>query len=59
MKVQLVFNSFFQLWYFRNLCNKKNLKINFKNRSLLGTCSEAEMELAIHAYKASVKQVTD
>jgi len=56
MRVQLVFNSFFKLWNFRQLCNRKKLKINFKTRSLIGECSEAEMELAIYAYEASVRR---
>ena len=57
MRVQLVFNSFFKLWYFKQLCNGKKLKVNFKACSLSGECSEAEMELAVFAYKASVKPV--
>jgi hypothetical protein len=56
MRVQLVFNSFFKLWYFKLLLNSKKLKINRKTRSLCGECTEAELELAVHAYKASVKR---
>lgn len=56
MRVQLVFNSFFKLWYFRQLRNRKKLKVNLKTCSLTGDCSEAELELAMYAYEASVKR---
>jgi len=57
MKVQLVFHSFFELWFFRLLVNKKELKWNKKTKSLSGNCTEAELELAVHAYHASVQDI--
>jgi hypothetical protein len=56
MRVQLVFNSFLKLWYFKLLLNRKKLKINRKTRTLSGDCTEAELELAVHAYEASVRR---
>ena len=57
MRVQLVFDSYLKLWYFKQILNNKKMKTDRKSRSLCGECTEAEMELAVHAYKASVKSL--
>ena len=57
MRVQLVFDSYIKLWYFKQILISKKLKTDRKKCSLSGECTEAELELAVHAYKASVRQV--
>jgi hypothetical protein len=57
MRVQLVFNSFFKLWYFKQIVNDKNFKTSLKNCSISGECTESEITLAVYAYQARVKEI--
>ncbi len=57
MKVKIVFPSLFQLWDFKQMFRRRVLKTACWRRSLICLCSEAEIELAIHAYDAKVVSV--
>ena len=54
-KVRIVFPSLLMLWDFKQVFGKRVLKTVCLKRTLICTCSEAEIELAIHAYSAKVE----
>lgn len=54
VKVRLVFPSLFQLWDFKQVFRTSVLKTICSKRSLVCLCSDALLELAVHAYNAKV-----
>lgn len=58
-KVKIVFPSLFELWDFKQMFRNRVLKTICLRRSLICLCSEAEIELAIYAYKAKVENFSE
>ena len=56
MKVHLVFRTLWELWYFKNLTKDHITKTLFRKKSLVGNLTEAEIELAVHAYHARAER---
>ena len=56
-KVKIIFNSLIELWDFKQVLPKSVLQTMCMKRSLTCLCSEAEIELAIHAYHAKVEEI--
>lgn len=57
IKVRIVFASLFELWEFKQVLRKSVLQTFCMKRSLTCMCTEAEIELAIHAYHAQVEEI--
>ena len=58
-KVKIVFPSLFQLWDFKQIFPKRVLETRCRKHSLICICTEEEIELAIHAYRATVEPAVD
>jgi len=57
IKVTIVFTSLLRLWDYKGILNKRLVQTKFTKRSLTCFCTEAEIELARHAYHASVEEM--
>jgi hypothetical protein len=57
IKVRIVFDSLLKLWDFKGVLRKSVLQTFCMKNSLICLCTEAEIELAIHAYHAKVEEV--
>jgi len=57
VKVNLVFRTLWELWDFKQLIKEHTTKSIFRKRALEGELTEAEIELAIHAYHARAEKM--
>ena len=57
IKVKIEFTSLFDLWNYKGFVNKRVHQTLIWNRSLTCLCTEAETELARHAYHANVQEI--
>jgi hypothetical protein len=56
VKVNLVFRTLWELWDFKQVIKDHVTKTVFSKRVLVGELTEAEIELAIHAYHARAEK---